>query len=361
MLNLQNQSLGFRTEGVVATWIGLPRIHYENNSDVINFFTRVQQNLRSLPGYEAVALGYPLPLQGNHFWTSFTITGRNAAPGEYESASLRFIDSGFLPLMNVPLLEGRNFSDADDKNAQPVVIVGQSFARKYWPNEDPVGKSISILRENVVPRRIIGVVSDVRSVIEDDPPTTMYVSYKQLSFPSMQVLLLPRDPYAPVLSDVRNAVHSVDPNQPVQYVSTMDSIVSDSLGPWRFALSVLGGLAGLAVALTSVGLFAVLSFLVRERTKELGIRMAVGASRGKVMSLVLAQSLRMTSYGIAIGSLLSFLILHVLTSSMYAIRPNDPLIFILVAVLVAAISVIAAFLPAQRAARIEPLAALREE
>lgn len=361
MLNLQNQSLGFRTDGVVATWIGLPRIHYQNNSDVINFFTRVQQNLRSLPSYQAVALGYPLPLQGNHFWTSFTITGRNAAPGEYESASLRFIDSGFLPLMKIPLIEGRNFSDTDDTNAPPVVLVGQSFARKYWPNEDPVGKSISILRENVVPRRIIGVVSDVRSVIEDDPPPTMYVSYKQLSFPSMQVLLLRRDPSAPVLSDVRNAVHNVDPNQPIGYVSTMDSIVSDSLGPWRFALSVLGGLAGLAVVLTTVGIFAVLSFLVRERTKELGIRMAVGASRGKVMSLVLAQTLRMTSHGIVIGSLLSFLILRFLTTSMYAIRPNDPLIFILVAVLVAVIAVIAAFLPAQRAARIEPLAALREE
>jgi ABC-type antimicrobial peptide transport system permease subunit len=141
----------------------------------------------------------------------------------------------------------------------------------------------------------------------------------------------------------------------------MDSIANDALGPWRFALSVLGGLAGLAVALTTVGLFAVLSFLVRERTKELGIRMAVGASRGKVMGLVLAQSLRITGYGIAIGSLLSFLILHILTSSMYAIRPNDPLIFILVASLVAAISVIAAFVPAQRAARIEPLAALRED
>ena len=361
MLNLQNQSLGFRTDGVVATWIGLPRIHYQNNSDVINFFTRVQQNLRSLPSYQAVALGYPLPLQGNHFWTSFTITGRNAAPGEYESASLRFIDSGFLPLMKIPLIEGRNFSDTDDTNAPPVVLVGQSFARKYWPNEDPVGKSISILRENVVPRRIIGVVSDVRSVIEDDPPPTMYVSYKQLSFPSMQVLLLRRDPSAPVLSDVRNAVHNVDPNQPIGYVSTMDSIVSDSLGPWRFALSVLGGLAGLAVVLTTVGIFAVLSFLVRERTRELGIRMAVGASRGKVMSLVLAQTLRMTSHGIVIGSLLSFLILRFLTTSMYAIRPNDPLIFILVAVLVAVIAVIAAFLPAQRAARIEPLAALREE
>jgi putative ABC transport system permease protein len=361
MLNLQNQPLGFRSDGVVATWIGLPRIHYQINNDVIKFFTRVQQNLRSLPGYQAVALGYPLPLQGNHFWTSFTITGRNTAPGEYESASLRFVDSGFLPLMNIPLLQGRNFSDADDANAEPVVIISESFARKYWPHEDPIGKSISILRETAVPRRIIGVVLDVRAVIEDDPPPTMYVSYKQLSFPSMQVLLARRDQSASVLADVRNAVHSADPGQPVQYVETMDSIVSDSLAPWRFALSVLGGLAALAVILTSVGLFAVLSFLVRERTRELGIRMAVGASRSKVMNLVLGQSLKMTTLGIAIGLLISLLIAHLLTSSMYGIRPNDPLTFIVVAALVAAISVLAAFVPARRAAHIEPLAALREE
>jgi putative ABC transport system permease protein len=361
MLNLQNQPLGFRSEGVFATWIGLPRIHYQNDSDVINFFTRVQQNLRSLPGYQAVAFGYPLPLQGNHFWTTFTIAGQNTAPGDYESASLRFVDSSFLPLMNIPLLEGRNFRDADDANVDPVVIISESFARKYWPHEDPIGKSISILRETVVPRRIIGVVSDVRAVIEDDPPPMMYVSYKQLSFPSMQILLLPRDRSASVLADVRNAVHSVDPGQPVQYVDTMDSIVSDSLAPWRFALSVLGGLAALAVILTSVGLFAVISFLVRERTRELGIRMAVGASRSKIMNLVLGQSLKMNILGIAIGSLMSFLIAHILTSSMYGIRPNDPLTFIVVAALVAAISVLAAFVPARRAAHIEPLAALREE
>jgi predicted permease len=346
---------------LVAAWIGLPRIHYQNDKDVISFFTRVQQNLRGLPGYEAVALGYPLPLQGNHFWTSFKVAGRNTAPGEYDSASLRFVDSGFLPLMNIPLLEGRNFSDADDAKAEPVVIISESFARKYWPHEDPIGRSITVLREPAVPRRIIGVVSDVRAAIEDDPPPTMYVSYRQLSFPSMQVLLVPRPGVASVLRDVQNAVHSVDPGQPVQYVSTMDSIVNESLDPWRFALWVLGGLAVLAMTLTSVGLFAVLSFLVRQRTKELGIRMAVGASRSTVMKLVLNESLKMSTLGIVIGSLMSFLIASLLTSSMYGIRPRDPLTFALVAALVTTISVMAAFIPAMRAARVESLAALREE
>ncbi len=359
--SLQNQPLGFRTDGLVATWVGLPRIHYENNNDVMDFFTRVQRNLRSMPGYQGVALGYPLPLQGTHFWTSFTITGRAAAPGQYESASLRFVDSGFMPLMNIRVLEGRNISDADDSHSEQVVVIGKSFAHKYWPNENPIGKSIAILRDNPVPRRIVGVVSDVRSVIEDEPPATMYVSFKQLSFPSMQILASPRDPSAPVLKDVRKAVQSVDPGQPVGYSQTMNDIVRESLAPWRFALLVLGGLAALGVVLTSIGLFAVLSFLVRERTKELGIRMAVGASRGTVMRLILGKSLRVTALGIGIGFLMSLLILRLLVGSIYGIRPNDPFLFVAVGIFVLGLALIAALVPARRAACIQPLSALREE
>jgi len=358
---LQNQPLGFRTDGLVATWVGLPRIHYQNNNDVIDFFTRVQRNLRGLAGYKGVALGYPLPLQGNHFWTSFTVTGRSAAPGEYESASLRFVDSGFMPLMDIRVLEGRNFTDADDAHSEQVVIVGESFARQYWPHEDPIGRSISILRDSPVPRRIVGVVSDVRSVIEDQPPPTMYVSFKQLSFPSMQILALPLDPSVPVLKDIRNAMQSVDPGQPVGYSETMNDIVRESFAPWRFALLVLGGLATLGVILTSIGLFAVLSFLVRERTKELGIRMAVGASSGTVMRLILGKSLKVTALGIAIGFLTSLLLLRLLVGSMYGIRPNDPFLFVAVGVFVVAVALIAALVPAYRAAGIQPLSALREE
>ena len=361
MLRLQNQPLGFRTDRVVATWIGLPRIRYQNNNDVIHFFSRVDENLRALPAYEAVGLGYPLPLGGDHFWTSFTVAGRNTAPGEYDSASLRFMDSGFLRVMDIPLLAGRNFTDADDANAQPVAIVSESFARKYWPGEDAVGKYITILRDTPVPRRVVGVVADVKSTIEEDPPPGMYVSFKQMSFPSMQIVLLQRDRSASVTADVRRAVQSVDPLQPVQYFESMESMVRESLDPWRFALSLLGGLAGLAGLLTTVGLFAVLSYLVRERTKELGIRMAIGAPRSSIMRLVLGQSVKLALFGTSIGLAFTFAVVRLMNSMMYAIRPNDPATFAVVAISVAAISIVAAYVPARRAARIEPLAALREE
>ncbi|MGA2101429.1 MAG: ABC transporter permease [Candidatus Sulfotelmatobacter sp.] len=361
MTNLQNQPLGFRTDHLIATWIGLPRIHYQNNDDVASFFTKVDQNLRESPGVEAVGLGYPLPLQGNHFWTSVTIGGRTANPGEYEQASLHFVDSGFLPLMRIPVLDGRNFTDADDAHAQRVTIVSESFAHKYWPGESGVGKYITIIRDTPVPSRIIGVIGDVRATVEDDPPPSIYVIYKQISFPSMQVVLLPRDTSNSALARVRQAVQSVDPEQPVEDVDSMESIVREALDPWRFALSLLGGLAALATVLTSVGLFAVISYLVRERTKELGVRMAIGATRGNVMKLVLTQSLKLALVGSSIGLVLTVAVARLMTNMVYAIHPNDPAIFLAVALFVAVISILAAYIPARRAGRIEPLSALREE
>ena len=361
MMNLQHQPLGFRADRVLTYRIRLPRIRYQNNNDEVGFYSRVEQNLRESPGVENVGLGYPLPLQGNDFLTSFTIAGRNANPGEYEQASLRFIDSGYLRVLNVPLLNGRNFTDADDAKAQPVTIVSESFAHKYWPGEDAIGKYITILRDPAVPRRVVGIVADVRSSVDGDLLPTMYVSYKQMPFQSMQLVLLSRDTSGSASAKIRQAIQSVDPEQPVDDVGSMDSIVRDALQPWRFALSLLGGLAGLAVVLTGVGLFAVISYLVRERTKELGVRMALGASPGNVMKLVLSQSLKLTLLGTGIGLALTFTVVRLMTSMVYAIDPNDPATFLVVALSVAAISILAAYVPARRAAQIEPLTALREE
>ena len=223
------------------------------------------------------------------------------------------------------------------------------------------GRYITLLRATPVPSRIIGVVGDVRATIEDDPPPSMYVSYKQMSFPSMQIVQLSRDTSNSALARVRQAAQSVDPEQPVEYVASMESIVRGALDPWRFALSLLGGLAGLATVLTSVGLFAVVSYLVRERTKELGSRMAIGATRSDVMKLVLSQSLKLALIGSGIGFALTFLVARLMTSMVYPIHPKDPAIFLAVAVFVAGISILAAYIPARRAARIDPLSALREE
>lgn len=172
-----------------------------------------------------------MPLQGSRFWTNFTLAEKPSSVGEYEEAPLRFVDSGFLPLMNIPVLVGRNFTDADDASSEPVAVVSESFAHKYWPTETAVGKYITIFRDTPVARRVVGIVGDVRTEIEETAPPTMYVSYKQMSFPSMQVLLLSHDSSNSALIRVRQVVQSVDPEQPVEDVDSMLSIVQEALGP----------------------------------------------------------------------------------------------------------------------------------
>jgi predicted permease len=361
MQNLQNQPLGFRTDHLIATWIGLPRIRYQNNEDVSTFFTRVDQKLRNAVGADSVALGYRLPIQADRFSASFTVSGKSYQPGEYDHAELYFIDSGYLPLLKIPILDGRNFTDADDLHGQRVAIVSASFARAYWPHNSAVGQTITILRDTPVPALIVGVVGDVRPAIEDEPQPTMYVSYKQISFPSMQVVVSTHDSSSAVLAAVARAVQSVDPEQPVESTSSLESMVHETLDPWRFALSLLAILSGLATILTGLGLFAVISYLVRERTREMGVRMAIGATPMSVLSLVLGQSLRLALLGSLIGFVSTLSVTRVMANTMYALRPNDPAIFFTVEVFVIAVSILAASLPAWRAAHIEPLSALREE
>ena len=177
--------------------------------------------------------------------------------------------SGFFPVLNIPILDGRNFTDGDDANAQPVTIVNESFAHKYWPGENAVGKYISILRETPVLRRVVGVVGNVRATIEDEPPPAMYVCYKQTSFPSMQVVLLRRDASGSARGEIRQAVQSVDPEQPADYATSMDEIVRSALDPWRFALALLAGLAGLA----GIAGFAALVVLPGKRRGKPGRRL----------------------------------------------------------------------------------------
>jgi putative ABC transport system permease protein len=360
MLRLEEQPLGFQPEHLVTAWVGLPRIHYQNNADVVTFFTRVQERLRGIAGAQSVGLGYRLPLGGS-MASSFTIPGRQYVPGEHDEGHLHFIDSGLLTTLQMPLLDGRNIRDSDDANSEPVVIVSQSFARKYWPGESAVGKYVTTLRETPVTRRVIGVVGDARYWIEDEFEPTMYVSFKQLSFPSMSIVVRTADDVGSVAPQIRRAVQSVDPEQPVLRLSSMDSVVRSSLEPWRFALSLLGGLAAMALLLTVIGLFGVISYLVRERTKEMGVRMALGADRGRIMKLILGQSLRLIVSGLAIGFAIAFVIVRSARSMVYAIRPNDPSIFILVAVCLSVVALLGSYVPARRAAQIDPMRALREE
>ena len=259
------------------------------------------------------------------------------------------------------MLSGRNFTEADNGQSQAVAIVNEAFVRKYWPGEDAMGKYVEILSRPQGPLRVIGVVGDVRPEIEADFLPQIYVSYRQVAFHAMAIVTLRHDTATSLDSVVRRAVQNVDPQMPAPSMDSIESVVHDSLAPWRFALALLGGLTTLAVVLIVVGLFAVISYLVRERTKELGVRLAIGASRNDVMKLVLRQSVRLALGGIVLGLVLTFALSRFAASVEYSIRPNDPVTFLVVALTVALISILAAYVPARRAAQIDPLVALREE
>lgn len=360
ILALQRRPLGFRTDHVLVSYVPMPRTRYQNNDNVVEFFDKVMRQLRGAPGLQAVGLVHPFPFRGCG-GDAFRITGRSFAPGEYENGCLEFIDEGYFSVFDIPLLSGRNFNEADNGQSQAVAIVNEAFVRKYWPGEDAVGKYLEILRRPQGPLRVIGVVADVRPGIEADFLPQIYVSYRQVTFQTMAIVTLRHDTATSLDKVVRRAVQNVDPQMPAPSMDTIESVVHDSLDSWRFALTLLGGLTTLAVVLIVVGLFAVISYLVRERTKELGVRMAIGASRNDVMRLVLRQSLRLALGGIVVGLVLTFALARFAASVEYAVRPNDPVTFLVVAGAVALISILAAYIPARRAAQIDPLAALREE
>jgi putative ABC transport system permease protein len=360
ILVLQRRPLGFRTDHVLVSYVPMPRTRYQSNEDVAKFFDQVTRQLRAVPGLQAIGLVRPYPFRGCG-GEAFRITGRSFAPGEYEAGCLEFIDEGYFPVFDIPLLSGRNFTEADNGQSQAVAIVNEEFVRKYWPGGDAVGKYVEIIRRPEGPLRIIGVVGNVRPEIEADFLPQIYVSYRQVAFQAMAIVTLRHDTATSLDNVVRRAVQNVDPQMPAPSTDSIESVVHDSLAAWRFALTLLGGLTTLAVVLITVGLFAVISYLVRERTKELGVRMALGASRSDVMKLVLSQGLRLALAGIALGLALTIVLARFAASVGYAIRPNDPVTFILVAAAVAAISIFAAYVPARRAAQVDPLIALREE
>lgn|SRR5947209_15691846 len=239
------------------------------------------------------------------------------------------------------------------------------MAHRYWPGEQPVGKSLIIMRRDVngaqKPRRVIGVVADVRDRINEEPEPTLYVPYTQVAFPSLTLVVHTHDSVAAVSKSVAAVVQTVDPDQPLRGVGPRDGALAESLEPWNAALILLGGLAALAVLLTAMGIFAVISYLVREKTREIGIRIAIGASPENVRNLVLLQTARLAGVGVILGLLLSEVCTRLLGQLIYGVQPNDLLTFAIVAVSLGGLAVLASYVPARHATRVDPMIALRCE
>ena len=363
--NLRQQPLGFQTDHRIVVVISLPRTHYQRDLDVVRFYDQVGAKVRALPGVLDASFTYAVPLNGSQFGGAFNKVAANGPADDFHEIDLRLADSHLFAALGVPLLHGRLIRDSDRSDSEPVCLINLAMARKYWPDQDPLGQLLVLQRLDVNgqqrPRRIVGVVADTRDRINEEPQPMAYLPYSQESFFTMQLLVHSRQSIAEVRKSVAAVLSSIDPDEPIRSIHNFDNFLPGALQDWTLAISFLGGLAGIAILLTAIGVFAVIGYMVRERTREIGIRMAVGATPQRVRNMVLRQTGWLAVIGAIVGLGIAAVCTRFLGSLIYGVRATDPLTFILVPAILGMIALLASYVPARRAMSVDPMLALRDE
>ena len=369
---LRSVKPGFDPRNVLTMTVPLPSTKFPSPAGQISFFQEVLQRVRTLPGVESAGVIDDLPLGGGGSHQPFLIEGRPVVPmSEQPEVDVRLISPGYFSAMHVPILKGRDFSGADVAGRPGAVLISDALARRFWPNEDPIGKHLTLTFFPGVVREVVGIVGDVKldSLDETRPVATIYHPLAQVTVPDKQtwrsfgMSLTVRATSDPrnAISAVTAAVHQVDPERPVTDVMSMRDLISESVSPQRFNMLLLGSFAGLALVLAAVGIYSVLSYAVRRRLREIGIRIALGASHNDVVRMVVADGMKPILLGVALGLAAAFALSRVVASLIFGVRATDPLTFAAVALLLLMVGIFATVFPAYRAARVEPIRILREE
>jgi putative ABC transport system permease protein len=373
LFGLHAVKTGFDANNVLTLSVAIGNDRFPTPAGEIGFFSDVLQGVRAVPGVQAAGTIDALPLSGNGgSHQPFSIQGRPVLPmAEQPEVDVRMISSGYLRAMHVPILRGRDFADSDVAGRPGVALISEALARHYFPNEDPIGKHIDLYFFPGVPREIVGIVGDTKldSLDETRPTDTIYVALAQMtvsgdgiwrSFGETLAIRTSSDPHS-VISAVTAAVHQVAPDVPVTDVLSMDDVITQSIAPQRSILSLLGAFAALALLLAAVGIYGVLSYAVRRRLREIGIRMALGASHTDVLKLVVVDGMKPILMGIAIGAAVALALSRLVVSLIFGVKPSDPLTFTCVALLLIIVGLAANTVPAFRATRVDPTRTLREE
>lgn len=312
---------------------------------------------------EAAGIGETVPMGGAGESTGLRIPDRVAAealPPPY--ANYTVLSPGYLAAVGTPILQGRDFSDRDTVASAPVALVSAAMARKYWPGQDVIGKQVG-LPIRPFNMTVVGVVSDVKHLsLREEPGPEIYVPYTQKPYPSMltmHVVLRTKGDPAVMTAAARDAIRSVDPGLPIAAVATLDTIVDDAMAQTRFSILLVGAFGALSLLLACVGLYGAVSYSVTSRTQELGVRLALGAPKRRVFALVLAQGVRLTLLGIAIGGVLAVGLSRAIAGFLYGIESTDPATFGALSLLLLAVALLACYLPARRAMRVDPLVVMR--
>ncbi len=356
---------GFRPDSVLAASVSLPRSRYEDDARARTFLTRLLDAARSVPGVRHAGLTTYLPFGGGNNASVITIDGYVRAPGENPPVpGYNTIDSGYFQAMGISLLRGRMFADTDTETSQRVAIIDRFLARKYWPKGDPIGARIRRGIDNDSPLlTIVGVVETVKTtdLADQNPVGQVYFYYKQSPPRNIHLVLKADRPETFIGGAARRELLRLDPELPLHDVMAMPERLSRSLLARRAAMALCLIFAGVALVLSAVGIYGVLAYTVAQRTREFGIRMALGAQTGNVLRMVFWQGLRLAFIGLAAGLAASYFLVRLMTSLLYQVRPGDPLVFVAVSGLLTSVAVIASLVPSLRATRIDPVVALRYE
>ena len=363
---LQSVTSGLQPHNVLTFNVAVPEIKY-NTDRQSQFFIDLKSRLESTPGVQSASTIFPLPLSGERFVISFEIEGRPMAPKDHPSGDFFTTGVGYFRTMGIPVIKGRDFDDRDKHGSTPVVIVTETFAKQIFPNEDPIGKRIkpgisSIENEDSTMREIVGVVGDVRNRnLNTEPRAAYYVPQTQVPFSQMVgVVKTTGEPHG-LISAVTKDVAGMDSDVPLFGVKSMDEYLSASVAAPRFNTTLLSIFAGVALVLTIVGLYGVMSYSVVQRTNEIGIRLALGAQSRDVLLMVVKQGSRLIVLGLVIGLAGAYAATRVISSLLFGITTKDPFTFIAAAVVLALVALLACYVPAWRATKVDPLEALRYE
>ena len=362
---LRNVSPGFDSQNLLTFVVGIPEVKYPTDKQE-PFYRELVRRVESLPGVRSASSIIPLPLNGDAFVISFETEGRPVEKGNQPSADFFAIEEGYFKTLGVSILKGREFTERDNKTAPPVIIVNQAFAKKFFPGEDPIGKrikpGISTNSDKPAMREIVGVVSDVRNRnLSSELRAGYFIPAPQMPFNQMTLIVRTgNDPHS-LITAVQNEVHAMDQEVPVFNIKTMEEYISATVATPRFNTTLLVIFAGVALILTIVGLYGVMSYSVAQRTNEIGIRMALGAQTGDVLRLIVSQGFKLVLIGLGIGLVGAFAMTRVIASLLFGVTTKDPITFVAVAVLLALVALLACYIPARRATRLDPLHALRYE
>jgi putative ABC transport system permease protein len=367
-IKLQAVDPGFKVDPALTFDLTLPDARYKEMEQQIAFYDQLLPRLRGLPGVQAASAVMGLPLAGLDFIISFEVAGRPPVPpAQQPSMQVRVATPEYFSTLGISLKRGRMFTEDDRLQSPKVVLITEAAAKQYFPNEDPIGKTIKLGwgRGPGKPRaggEVVGVVGDIKAEGLDDPnQPQIYMPLRQWPVSFMTVVLKTSVPPTSLTEAARAQVAAIDPNLPLSNLGTLDAIVAKSISQQRFYMTLLSVFAAVALVLAAIGIFGVLSYAVSQRTREIGIRMALGAQERTVIGLVVRQAMALVAAGVVAGTLLALYLSQTMTKMLFSVRPTDPTTFVSVAAVLAGVALLASYLPARRATRVDPIVALRSE